>query len=60
MIDNKRPSTAEFSRIAYALYLQRGCEPGMDIEDWTKAEKELIEASSTPVNTSAARSSGTN
>ena len=26
---------------AYELYTQRGCEPGKDIEDWVRAEKEL-------------------
>ena len=26
---------------AYELYLARGCEPGMDLEDWLAAEENL-------------------
>jgi hypothetical protein len=56
MIDQKEPSTAEISRIAYALYLERGCEPGRDVEDWIRAEKELeAEPIVTPAKTRVAR-----
>ena len=44
MIERKEPSEADISRVAYGLYLQRGCEPGKDVEDWNTAEKELTEA----------------
>ena len=43
MIDLKEPTKDEITRLAYALYLLRGCEPGSDVEDWVKAEKELSE-----------------
>ncbi len=26
---------------AYQLYVERGCQPGLDVEDWTHAEREL-------------------
>ena len=31
----------EIKRSAYELYLERGEEPGRDLEDWLKAEREL-------------------
>jgi hypothetical protein len=27
---------------AYALYLQRGCREGSDLEDWGDAEREIL------------------
>lgn len=41
MIERKKPSTQEISDRAYELYLQRGGEPGKDVEDWVRAEHEL-------------------
>jgi Protein of unknown function (DUF2934) len=41
MIQHKEPSREEITRLAYGLYLQRGAEPGKDVEDWVEAEKEL-------------------
>jgi hypothetical protein len=35
------PTRDAITHLAYALYLLRGCEPGSDVEDWVKAEKEL-------------------
>jgi len=29
----------EIARVAYELYLQRGCEHGHDLEDWLNAEQ---------------------
>jgi hypothetical protein len=37
----KEPSREEITHLAYGLYLQRFCEPGKDVEDWLRAEKEL-------------------
>ena len=37
MIERKDPSKDDISHAAYALYLQRGCEPGKDVEDWVSA-----------------------
>jgi hypothetical protein len=28
---------------AYHIYLERGCTPGNPLEDWTRAERELVE-----------------
>jgi hypothetical protein len=41
MIERKEPSTEDIAHRAYELYTQRGCEPGKDIEDWVRAQKEL-------------------
>lgn len=27
---------------AYELYLDRGCRPGCDVEDWVDAEREML------------------
>ena len=40
MIELKKLSTQEPHR-AYELYVQRGSEPGKDVEDWVRAEQEL-------------------
>jgi len=55
MIERKDPSKDDISHAAYALYLQRGCEPGKDVEDWVRAEKELAEPIDTPVRPKVAR-----
>ena len=41
MIERKEPSRENIAHRAYELYTQRGCEPGKDIEDWVRAQKEL-------------------
>jgi hypothetical protein len=41
MIGRMKPSREEIARRAHELYLQRGGEPGEDVEDWVKAEEEL-------------------
>jgi hypothetical protein len=38
-----KPSETQIQQRAYELFLERGCEPGRDIEDWLEAEKELNE-----------------
>lgn len=45
MIDG-RPTDVEdqISRRAYELYLARGGEAGHDLEDWLRAEKEIMHA----------------
>jgi len=35
------PSQEALARRAYELYLERGAEPGRDVEDWFRAEAEL-------------------
>ena len=55
MIEAKELSKEEISRRAYELYLKRGGEPGNDIEDWVRAEKELTgEVVAGPAKTMAA------
>jgi len=41
MMEGKELSKRDIAHRAYKLFLQRGCEPGRDIEDWVRAEKEL-------------------
>jgi hypothetical protein len=41
MIERKELSRGDIAHRAYDLYTQRGCEPGKDVEDWVRAEKEL-------------------
>jgi hypothetical protein len=36
------PSTTdEIARRAYEIYLERGSGPGLDVDDWLRAEREL-------------------
>lgn len=35
------PSEQEISRRAYEIYLERGAQPGHELEDWLQAEREL-------------------
>ncbi|OQW36169.1 MAG: hypothetical protein A4E19_00485 [Nitrospira sp. SG-bin1] len=39
MSDNLRERIA---KRAYELYLERGCRPGCDVEDWVDAEREML------------------
>ena len=39
MINSEREQ--EIRRRAYEIYLERGEEPGRDLEDWLEAEREL-------------------
>jgi hypothetical protein len=41
MIERKELSKEDIAHRAYQEYVQRGVEPGIDIEDWFRAEKEL-------------------
>jgi DUF2934 family protein len=34
---------SDIARVAYDLYLGRGCEPGHDVDDWLQAERGLRE-----------------
>ena len=42
------PTTEEIALRAYHIYLERGGAPGNALEDWTRAERELLEKSSKP------------
>jgi hypothetical protein len=37
------PTREEIALHAYHLYLERGGAPGNELEDWTRAERELLE-----------------
>jgi Protein of unknown function (DUF2934) len=41
MVERKELSEEDVAHRAYELYVQRGSEPGKDVEDWVRAEKEL-------------------
>jgi hypothetical protein len=41
MIERNELSKEDIAHRAYELYTLRGSEPGKDIEDWVKAEKQL-------------------
>jgi hypothetical protein len=41
MIEQKEISRQDIAQRAYELYVQRGGEPGYDVQDWVRAEKEL-------------------
>jgi Protein of unknown function (DUF2934) len=43
MIKQRELSTEEIARSAHELYVQRGGEHGMDVEDWIAAEKHLTD-----------------
>ncbi len=38
---NGEPSHDDIARRAYELYLNRGSEPGRDLDDWLRAESDL-------------------
>ncbi|HXA75554.1 MAG TPA: DUF2934 domain-containing protein [Candidatus Acidoferrales bacterium] len=55
MIGHKEISKEDIAHRAYELYVQRGEEPGKDVEDWVTAETELgAEPIIAPVRTMAA------
>ena len=60
MIERKELSEEDIAHRAYELYVLRGGEPGTDVEDWLRAEKELAEPTDTPSKTRAARTGQTN
>ena len=57
MIVSKELSKEAVAHRAYQLYVERGGEPGKDVEDWVRAEKELTGEVVVvgPVGTKAAR-----
>jgi hypothetical protein len=40
---SRRPDPREVQRRAYELYMERGGQPGQELEDWFQAERELKE-----------------
>lgn len=37
------PTQGDIARRAYEIYLERGGAPGHELEDWTRAERELAQ-----------------
>jgi Protein of unknown function (DUF2934) len=61
MIEQKELSKEDVARRAYELYVQRGGEPGNDVEDWLRAERELgAEPIVTPTRTKATQMAQSN
>jgi len=42
------PTCEEIALRAYQIYLERGGAPGQELEDWTRAERELMGKRSKP------------
>jgi hypothetical protein len=42
------PTREEIALRAYQIYLERGGAPGNPLEDWTRAERELLEKPARP------------
>jgi len=38
-----QPTRDQIALRAYEIYLERGGAPGHELEDWTRAERELLE-----------------
>jgi hypothetical protein len=41
------PTREEIALRAYHIYLERGGAPGNELQDWTRAERELLEKAGT-------------
>jgi hypothetical protein len=42
------PHQAEIALRAYHIYLERGGAPGSELDDWTRAERELLAQNGKP------------
>jgi len=40
--DGDRPTRDEIARLAYEIYEARGQQDGRDVDDWLRAEQQLI------------------
>ncbi len=47
-ISKNQPTHEEIALRAYHIYLKRGGAPGNELEDWTRAERELREERTKP------------
>jgi hypothetical protein len=52
----RQPTQEEISLRAYEIYLERGSTPGNELEDWTRAERELLEKHRKPRRKAAPKS----
>lgn len=39
----RRPTHDEIAARAYMIYVEHGCRPGHDVDDWLQAEYELLQ-----------------
>jgi Protein of unknown function (DUF2934) len=53
---NNKPTHEEIALRAYHIYLQRGCAPGNELEDWMQAERQLLEENEKPRRKAAVKS----
>jgi hypothetical protein len=44
------PLTEAIAERAYELFLERGAEPGHDLDDWLRAEREILDEARAHVN----------
>jgi Protein of unknown function (DUF2934) len=51
-----QPTTEEIALRAYQIYLERNGAPGNALEDWTRAERELLGKSRSPRRKSVPKS----
>jgi len=55
---NHKPTHEQIAQRAYAIYEQSGRIPGKDLENWSRAEKELSAANGQASEPKQARSNG--
>jgi hypothetical protein len=60
MNERRESSREEITHVAYGIYLEGGCEPGRDIEDWLKAEKALSNGAVLQIGKAKAAQAGSN
>jgi len=51
-----QPTRDQIALRAYEIYLERGGTPGQELEDWTRAERELLEKNGKPRRKASAKS----
>jgi hypothetical protein len=39
---NHQPTRVQIKHRAYQIYLERGARPGNELDDWIRAERELV------------------
>ena len=52
----KSPGREDIALRAYQIYLERGGAPGNPLDDWTRAERELLATNGKPGRKPAAKS----
>jgi hypothetical protein len=51
-----QPTQEEIALRAYQIYLERGGAPGNELEDWTRAEQELLGKNGKPQRKASVKS----